>query len=1255
MKKDKLYIANRWNKGQFAKNVDRDNKNIFDGLTGSMIQRPSIIPVFDASGLSAYQYNNPNMGYMYYKPMTLNTPQLPPHLANSDWYKRAQTMQPLTIDTSALYPQIDSWRKDGWGEAADTVSSDSKGFNWGKAGSIAAGVGASAAAIPMFNDPYKEDKKTDFYDMADPTYHLAGGRESGVGNALGTAGKGLFQAGASTGNPWLMVAGAGAKILGGLTNAAFGVKWNDKNINTVKNNIAGMKQAGHGFNRLSTNSDLANAMSNTNMGFDFSNSYIGKDGWFNSKATRKARELRTQQNTARGFATHAFADAANKIDKNRDDMAQINSAAYGGPLDMMSADGMGALGYGFMSDYLNMKNRQTGVKDKIGGLTGVPNINPFAGGGGIEIKHPGRLTELKKRTGKTEAELWAEGKPEVRKMITFARNARKWKKAYGGFLDASNTLFALGGDTQMHGGDYTTGLMHIDEGGSHEENPNEGVQLGVDSQGVPNMVEEGETVFNDYVFSNRIEIDDQTKDRFHIGKKKKLTYADLSKRLEKEASERPNDPISKASLKKQLTALQEEQERQKQEMEARRASEELAAMTPDERELVLREMQRQLQAQAQDQAAMEEQAVQQQGLDQAAQQQAMQQQMMQQQGYGYPDEQAMMQQQMAQQQMMAQQGAPVGDMGYACGGKMNKYADGGVLKFLQRLGYPSVSAAEKAGWKPSDFGNYSSWSDIDDDTKLPEGFKWSDDFSKRIQDPATKAALSVGWNPMADLIGRRWYEGDAGSEAGWSESVPLTALNAAQLKEYAKRYPYTIQWAIDNGKIAVPVDGKTVSTRDIVDAAMQAPDRKKTDEWLRSDIKNLGTYLNEVSKQNPAGDTKFIQKWSPYGTFGEGNRGFTLRDDLTDEEKRSFQDLFWKSRNDNMIGVMHNSMHDPLEASQRYVIDDDGNATILLDSDLSNYTQVGSPYSWGDVDADTNRTLTFYTRKGSKAEQDVKAATSGATGQAKSGANPVDANGNRMWIPRPVHQPTWMRYALGPAAGLGLMAAGVGKPDYSNLDAALEIGRGPTALADWMPVHERQWFTPFDIWSQQNRQGNVSAGTARYLVNNSGPLGMRNAALLANAAQNRQALGALGIQAKEYNNKFNDAVQRFNQSTSLANQQAYDSTSQFNASAMNQGKNVRAQMAMDAARQKMLMDQNWAQGIYGNVSGLFKGIGDIGRENYQRNMIADMAAQGIFGPMSPSTYISDGFIDWERNPQYQAAEGGKIRRKKNKRRGGLTY
>lgn len=65
-------------------------------------------------------------------------------------------------------------------------------------------------------------------------------------------------------------------------------------------------------------------------------------------------------------------------------------------------------------------------------------LNPYSSGGDIHIKpsHRGRLTELKARTGKTEAELYNDGNPAHKKMVVFARNARKWKHADGGHLNS---------------------------------------------------------------------------------------------------------------------------------------------------------------------------------------------------------------------------------------------------------------------------------------------------------------------------------------------------------------------------------------------------------------------------------------------------------------------------------------------------------------------------------------------------------------------------------------------------------------------------------------------------------------------------------------------------------------------------------------------------------------------------------------------------------------------------------------------------
>lgn len=123
-----------------------------------------------------------------------------------------------------------------------------------------------------------------------------------------------------------------------------------------------------------------------------------------------------------------------------------------------------------------------------------------------------------------------------------------------------NRFFANGGFT--HGGLFTNGFIEVNNGGSHEQNPNQGVQYGVDPQGTPNMVEEGETILDDYVFSRRIKFPKRYKDEFALGGKIwKKSFADVSKMIAKESEERPNDPISQRSLKAmggKLADIQEE-------------------------------------------------------------------------------------------------------------------------------------------------------------------------------------------------------------------------------------------------------------------------------------------------------------------------------------------------------------------------------------------------------------------------------------------------------------------------------------------------------------------------------------------------------------------------------------------------------------------------------------------------------------------------------------------------------------------------
>lgn len=133
--------------------------------------------------------------------------------------------------------------------------------------------------------------------------------------------------------------------------------------------------------------------------------------------------------------------------------------------------------------------------------------------------------------------------------------------------NALATSAAFGGELNTNGGDFPTGLMFIDEGGTHESNPYEGVPMGIAPDGKPNLVEEGETIFNDYVFSNRLTVPKAIRNKYKLGDK--LTFAKASKKLAKVSEERPNDPISQETLQEIMSDLATVQEEVRQKKQAR--------------------------------------------------------------------------------------------------------------------------------------------------------------------------------------------------------------------------------------------------------------------------------------------------------------------------------------------------------------------------------------------------------------------------------------------------------------------------------------------------------------------------------------------------------------------------------------------------------------------------------------------------------------------------------------------------------------
>lgn len=371
---------------------------------------------------------------------------------------------------------------------------------------------------------------------------LSNGLSSGAGKAISGLGD------AVGGVPILGGFAKGAlNIIGGGVNALIGSKLNEANIQAAKSDISRLNSA-----RADASSfdDLSQKIASTAGRTMHGKSFYGKDGVFSNKAGSVAADLEEKARVASMRQDLALLGNAETLSSDQLAGLEQNYMAFGGPMDF----GGGAVNYDFMNQYLGIK--ELAALGKNASLGSLPNS--FSSGGSIHIKpeNRGKFTATKKRTGKTTEELTHSKNPLTRKRAIFAQNAKKWKHAFGGNL-------------MTHGADFSNGMVFIGNGGSHEENPFEGVPVGVDPEGVPNLVEEGETIFNDYVFSKRLNVPKAIREKYKLRGTKEMSFAEASKQLAKESEERPNDPISERGMQALMADLASAQESVKGEQQAR--------------------------------------------------------------------------------------------------------------------------------------------------------------------------------------------------------------------------------------------------------------------------------------------------------------------------------------------------------------------------------------------------------------------------------------------------------------------------------------------------------------------------------------------------------------------------------------------------------------------------------------------------------------------------------------------------------------
>lgn len=860
-------------------------------------------------------------------------------------------------------------------------------------------------------------------------------------------------------------------------------------------------------------------------------------------ARKKNAALKAEVADANSFVDRSIANNVTNIASDLMGSTLASYAAYGGPLTMIGND-MGATEYGLASDYLSMKNRQAQNKNNMIGYLGASNSIP--------------------------------------------------------------TLFALGGDMQSNGADWSTGLGHIAAGGTHEENPYEGVPMGIAPDGQPNLVEEGETVYNDYVFSNRLKPTKEVLRKFHLSTKNtKLTYADVSKKLEKEALERPNDPLSQAALKKLLDQLAECQEQQRAEEQAKEALEAFKKLSPEEQQQVMEQIIAQ-----QQQGQMDEQ--------QMTEQQAMEQQATQQQQEvpvdenGNPIDSAMMQQQ--------------GDVQYAAyGGHLgHRFKDGGdtIKEGLSR----ALNLLTDSDWN-----KFLSDNNISEDTEynrnenlltaiskinpsLAYVLRRGYDFGAYVPDHNNNGSYDFTNGAWGSETSNDWYDS---RDAAWQEIMSNPTKYGLELNRLSK----------DNSR--------PYNSEELGEAIKKTDAYKRGTAYLKADPKNMLKYLQAIynSKDAPEDAKRYAGKfvdekgWLPgvtpdYTTIFEGSDGQGVR--------VTHPGTFWKTPDE--------------VAREKQVVNYIQNADGSIEQ--LNYVPTGwtpsNTYSWSTPTADV--TNSFYIRP-----VDPAATTAGVT--TEEGKDPKNPDNKTRKI-RYKDDKGRDASILGPILSTTMWLTDVGKPDTSGLDAAMNYARNADGRATYKNLDNYIKPDLTDIFAELNRLDASTNATNRAIMNSGSTAGGKNAAILASEYNHHSGSADIYKKAKDYNwdKKYKSA--EFNRGTEMFNAEAFNKTSQLNAELRSKNAQFNASLAADIARQKMAARNQWYNALYSNLSNLFTSISNKGRENAQHNMIAAMVNNDVFGtPGSEAGHMLGDFTDqsyigMSNDGKKNRAHGGKIRRRK---------
>ena len=195
--------------------------------------------------------------------------------------------------------------------------------------------------------------------------------DKGLGSAIG----GDYHSG--VGDVMSKIPGLG--IVGGLTNALFGIKADKAKLEAVENTKSDLTNAAMAAGTATSFDSVAlNAPKAVNYGI--ANAYSG--GMFSKgKARRKNAELKRQLQRAEDFANRSVSNGIENVAENQDSSLASTYYAYGGILQPYSPEfnlkalggytptfGDGAIGYSFTNDYLHNGYLNANRENKLDAL-----------------------------------------------------------------------------------------------------------------------------------------------------------------------------------------------------------------------------------------------------------------------------------------------------------------------------------------------------------------------------------------------------------------------------------------------------------------------------------------------------------------------------------------------------------------------------------------------------------------------------------------------------------------------------------------------------------------------------------------------------------------------------------------------------------------------------------------------------------------------------------------------------------------------